>query len=553
MGGDSSQADGMVELLKDLFDPGLTAEQSALLRRQLMASPEDRERYVRYVTLHSMLESQTQRQDERLVESLRLWKQNPTASLSDAWVLPAIRSDASTDRNESGLSLKPAPLSPGIPASTHSRRKLLAAAIGIVGVGLAALLAARFLGPHQVGTIEAVANAQWEDASQPPASGTAIIADQEKVLQAGCVQFKLTGGARVTVEAPARFAVESGSSVLLSSGKIAAFAPGGGFTVHCPHATLVDLGTQFGVDVGSDGDARVEVFQGSVRAEVISGSSPTENAQVLTAGQAADVSTDAVKLDSNGSSPQHFVLALSTTITQLDLTDLVCGGDGTTGLRGRAVDVSNGSSGLLPQIAARRGDHLYHRVPQLPAVDGCFVPDGASGPMQVDSAGDTYHFAATSNRTAQLIWAGGTIPDSPDKGDVTMKSTLAGVDYSGPGHGFLALHCNKGLTLDLEAIRRLYPKSRLDRFHCVIGNTSVGMGNSSHRTTVVIIVDGNRRFRRGAFSSTDGGFPADVQLRDTDRFLTLATLEAGDGTAFNWVLFGDPVITLTPNAGHVGD
>lgn len=558
MAGDGGQPDGLDEMLKDLFDPGLTFEQSARLRRRLLESPADRERYVRYVTLHSMLESEEEI-DARLIESLRRWRRDSTASLSDAWILPAIRSDP-TDRNENEAPAKPDSHSHVFPASPqkdfrtwiHRRRNLPAAAICLVAIGLAALLVVRFFATRQAGTIDAVADAQWEDASQSWAPGTTVAAGRQMALQAGCVQIDLTGGAHVTVEGPARFSLESGAAVWLASGKIAALIPGGGFTVHCPHATVADLGTQFGVDVGLDGNARIEVFQGSVRAETVSESTPTGIAQILSAGHAADISAGAVKLDPFGSSPQHFVLAVATAITRLDVTDIVCGGDGTTARRGRAIDVLTGNVGLLRQAGYRQGNHAYHRVPELPAVDGCFVPDGTSGPTQVDSAGDVYRFPPTSNRSAQLIWAGGTIPAPPEKDNFTMKSTLAGVDYSRPGHGFLALHCNKGLTFDLDAIRRLHPGSRLDRFQCVVGNTSGGMDQASHRTSVVILADGKRRFQRLAFRSADGKFAIDVPLQATDHFLTLATVEAGDGTSLNWVLFGDPVITLTPDAQRVG-
>ena len=421
----------------------------------------------------------------------------------------------------------------------------MAAAIFLLASGIVFLLYSRNASSAPVATITSAAAAQWDGSDSPVLANEDLSAGRIMGLKHGTVELKFIGGASAVVEAPASFRLESGSSLSLISGKIAATVAGGGFTVDCPHASVVDLGTKFAVAVNEDGSAGVEVFQGSVRAVPVSGSTPTGAAQVLTAGQAADISDGAVAIDPAGASLQHFVLVPAHKQTLLDLTDLVCGGDGTTSRRGASIDVRTGRSGTLPQIGDYDGDHLYHRVPLLPVVDGCFVPDGQ---MQVDSSGDTFAFPTTSRQSSQLIWAGGTIPPPPEKDKSQMLCNLGGVDYSTDEHGFLAMHPNKGLTFDLAAIRRLHPDARVFRFRCTVGDTS--LGDPTRTWSLVILVDGKTRFEKTSFVSNGAPFNVDLPLWNTDHFLTLATLEGKRGIGFSWILFGDPVFNLTSLDGR---
>src|SRR5439155_8155221 len=136
--------------------------------------------------------------------------------------------------------------------------------------------------------------------------------------------------------------------------------------------------------------------------------------------------------------------------TPLDLADLCCGGDGTP--RGRAaatanataVDPPTGRAGALEPVGRRRGDGHYYPVRQLPIIDGCFIPDGRRGPVQVDSAGQTFGFPATSGASFNHIWAGGVVPGPV--GYARPRTVLGGVDDARPGHGLLYMYGNKRLT-----------------------------------------------------------------------------------------------------------
>ena len=179
--------------------------------------------------------------------------------------------------------------------------------------------------------------------------------------------------------------------------------------------------------------------------------------------------------------PVNFVRQIPRFTTKtLDLVDVVAGGDGFSGQRNRGIDPTTGKLGETQPVGFENGkwkflvgDRRYHRVEQLPLVDGVFIPDGSRGSVQTDSAGHTYDgFAATSNETAGYVWAGGVVPSPP--GDDNLRSIpakLGGIDYSSPGHGVLFMHANKGITFDLGAIRRANPGCKLVRFHAAVGNT----------------------------------------------------------------------------------
>ena len=379
-------------------------------------------------------------------------------------------------------------------------------------------------------------------------TGEIIRAGHSLSLRSGCAQLAFVGGTTVILEGPARFTIDSSTAITLIEGKLAATVSGGGFTVHTPTATVLDLGTEFGISaIASTTD--VEVFKGKIQATARSANTSGSPPQTMTQGQAAAVSGGVITLDPNGAVPQRFVRSLSTNSVELDVVDLVAGGDGTTHLRGLGIDPANGQIVRGKPANVIMGDGIYHRVTMLPVVDGCFVPDGTRGPVQVNSNGDRFVFPPTSGTSFDRIWTGGPIP-SPTR---PLLTSLGGVDYSQPGHGLLFLQSNTGLTLDLSSVRRLHPGSALRSFHCIVGNSFVATrepASTVARADAFVVVDGKSRFERRGFSNHDEPFSIDITLGESDRFLTLTTTDGGDRAKFDWVLWADPVLKSLPIAKH---
>lgn len=113
---------------------------------------------------------------------------------------------------------------------------------------------------------------------------TTALGNEWREIDAGTVELVTGRGARVVIEAPARFRFESPQRLRLSYGRLAADVPPAakGFTVVTPTGDAIDLGTRFGVDVPTSGDAEIHVFEGEVVAQTTSG----QRRKSLTGGEA---------------------------------------------------------------------------------------------------------------------------------------------------------------------------------------------------------------------------------------------------------------------------
>lgn len=113
-------------------------------------------------------------------------------------------------------------------------------------------------------------------------------------IQEGLLQVCFDSGAAIIIQGPAEVELQSSNSVALHNGCITADVPveGRGFAVRTPNATLIDLGTRFGV-AWEAGRTDVEVFDGNVlvRPREAGGDGPPE--QRLAAHQALRVSDNA--------------------------------------------------------------------------------------------------------------------------------------------------------------------------------------------------------------------------------------------------------------------
>lgn len=100
-----------------------------------------------------------------------------------------------------------------------------------------------------------------------------LLRRQHVIIKQGSLEFVTINGAKIAVEAPAEFWFESAQQLHMTSGRLAADVPPSakGFTVVTPAGKAVDLGTKFGIDVSSKGDAEIHVFQGEVIAHSAEG------------------------------------------------------------------------------------------------------------------------------------------------------------------------------------------------------------------------------------------------------------------------------------------
>jgi hypothetical protein len=400
--------------------------------------------------------------------------------------------------------------------------------------------------PDPIATMNFTEKAVWSAAFTPPLDGN-FFSTQTLSLQSGDVQLSFHTGGQLVVEGPAEVAFVSQNKIELHRGKIAATVLGGGLVVDCPNGSITDLGTQFGVEVQSDGATEVAVFKGSVSASLNSTATTQGSRQLLlTTGQAAAMAPNTLKVDEKGAMPQQFVRSLvNGDINSLDVPDLICGGDGTTRMRGIGIDPSSGMVGKLQPVAAINSDGKYHRAKNgSPFIDGALIADATKGEMIVDSAGDRFHFNCIGSTSYNCIFTGGKIPwpvkPEPD-------NILNGIDYSTSDHSIICIHPNNAITLDLNAVRRIYPDRLLKDFHCRVGIS--GARNPKEPkipdAAVLVLADGALRFQNPHFTILDGSFDVNVPIKETDHFVTLASTYAGTGNYANWVLWVDAKLDLS--------
>lgn len=155
-----------------------------------------------------------------------------------------------------------------------------------------------------VGRITGVANCVWPNAFPRPCDGDSVFQGCRYALQSGLMEITYDTGARVILQGPATYEVDANNGGFLRTGrltgKVEAVAAKG-FSVRTPTASVIDLGTEFGVSVSRTGVTEAQVFVGKVKvvsqrsaagAQKSVANAPSE--ETLVAGQAAMVTVGAI-------------------------------------------------------------------------------------------------------------------------------------------------------------------------------------------------------------------------------------------------------------------
>ncbi len=142
--------------------------------------------------------------------------------------------------------------------------------------------------PAPFGTIVSDTDAIWDSQTPATLSGAPLR------LQSGTVEIVMAGGASLTVRGPAVFGLVSANSIALNRGRVAATVPreAHGFTVKTPSSQVVDLGTEFVVDVDDARATAVHVLRGEVEVSTTKKEEDAEQRWRLGAGQYKWVSAD---------------------------------------------------------------------------------------------------------------------------------------------------------------------------------------------------------------------------------------------------------------------
>ena len=406
----------------------------------------------------------------------------------------------------------------------------------LIGIALWAVL--RPARPN--GVLAASAGATWEDAAHSPRAGQPLPV-QPLNLKSGLAQMRLDNGVSLIVEGPAQFEIQSQNTVALTVGKITVTVPPNahGFAVVTPSARTVDLGTEFGVSVDASGKSETHVIRGTVEITPIAGGDATR----LTAGNATRVEFAATETQKIPFQAGSFVQD----VPAIDLVDVLSGGDGTQRRCDSGIDIGDGRILPLPadvRVARSRdieGDELFHPVAGRPLIGGVFIPHGGPGPDTLDAAGHQFTFPTTTNHAYNDLWPRDLATLTGVKSPTV--DVIGNIDYSAPGHRLLVLHANKGISYDLDALRKAHPDRPFSHLQAVCvnlnANASPTGGPISDRSEFWVFVDGDLRSHK-LIHRTDPPFDVDVPIEAAAHSLTLAATDGGDGFDWDVVSLGDP-------------
>jgi ferric-dicitrate binding protein FerR (iron transport regulator) len=291
-------------LISAYVDEDLTADEAAELTGWLRRSTENVDEFVCQCQLHCALQglmsvSEIRRQAELLRSSTNEDLPREPAAVK---TLYGVRLELPEDEPSEDAAPNPPRVGSYAVSAAHSApsrvqwRRWAAAAAVLIGLAIISALL-RSSGQHSFDAspvlLSRTIDAHWTGGA--PVAGIPLTLHSELSLSAGYAELTFGGGATVIVEGPCRFSVESGEKLFLSAGKLSAAIPHAvrAFTVATPGASIVDLGTEFGVCACENGNTDVQVFNGSVQLSATSSSTAATESVKLTQGDARRVSANA--------------------------------------------------------------------------------------------------------------------------------------------------------------------------------------------------------------------------------------------------------------------
>ncbi len=450
-----------------------------------------------------------------------------------------------------------------------------------------------------VAKITGLADCRWPNDCRAPSGYDNILLGRQFKLDSGLVEITYNSGAKVILQGPCSYEVNSRDGGFLQVGKLTArlekkgsevreqgaekvasgqslvvggqwpvaskegsggrgqgagttnqkseirnhksLSPAPAFTVRTPTAVVTDLGTEFGVEVDRSGRTSTHVYRGVVELQPTKdGNEPEGQAVRLIANESAQVVKDGsgrrLVVRRASVDAKNFVRQFVQSSAILDILDIVAGGDGLGHDRERGIDPSCSMEEPIFLSHARINDGKYHRATYYKFVDGTFIPDGSRGPVQVDSLGHTFDFPKTLGVSMGPIWARSFKPSEKLKND--MNYWIHSGDF---GYGLMPqqrglLGMHANVGITFDLdALRKKHKQAVVRFEAVAGKTS------KLQADCWVLVDGQMRWKATELKGST--WLVKVEIKPGDRFLTVASTDGGQKQiGAMWTVLGDPVL-----------
>ena len=251
------------ELLQSYIDARLTAAEREELERELLAAPEARREFWRQLQFEGQI--------QEVVEAQQV----------QDWMTAGERAAAA-----SGTASTPERPRSWVPVFAWAASVAVAFALGF---GL-------WPRPQEEGTSAGIAiftagvDVRWAADATPLEPG-AILPPGRLRLDSGLIGLEFYGGARAVVQGPADLDLLGFDQLHCREGRlrVQVSTRARGFRVSCPALDLVDLGTEFGLDVGAPGRTELHVFDGRVVVAATRDPAPPVARLELAAGEAIRV------------------------------------------------------------------------------------------------------------------------------------------------------------------------------------------------------------------------------------------------------------------------
>ncbi len=312
------RSDEFEELLGAVRDGRLDAEQAARLDQWLASDPAARRYYLEYITLCSTL-----RHYQGLLS--RGVGEREEASASPAFSPPLESQQLSKDGYSPRSPFRGRPL-PWLMAAAAALVAFVLAARswrdggrGPVAVAPPPVLADRIT--DGLALVVKLDQVRWEPEDRlSPVEGTVLRAGRLR-LGSGRMTLAFFNGVTLTLEGPADLDLISLDRVFCRRGKLRARVPKGaeGFMVASPGSAVVDLGTEFGLNVGANGTSRLMVFEGAAEAALLDAAGASSHGQIVDQRQSFEINPGTGRIASAVAEPGGFVTTPSGPISPLML------------------------------------------------------------------------------------------------------------------------------------------------------------------------------------------------------------------------------------------
>lgn len=409
-----------------------------------------------------------------------------------------------------------------------------------------------------VATLVDQIDVKWTDLNINFKNGDRLLTNQMPVgIDRGIIKIKYDEGVDVLIEGPAKYVVER-TGIYLEYGRLFSRVSdsGLGFSVETSASRFVDMGTEFAVQAELDGSAELHVLKGKVQLFAGSGGN-AKFSRMLTEKEAMRYDANTGKTKNVPIRTGVFVQSINSTFNliwrgqkSLDLADIVGGGNGFgTGKQDYGIVIETGKPSLGPLtitgygIKSEKTWDSFCPIPQIPVIDGIFIPDGKAGSSIVSSSGHVFRECPDTNG----CWSG-PITNGAKTIDGDYIPIVDEVAYGTPSNPALFMHGNIGITYDLNKIRAILPSDQ--SIGCF---TSVVLTPKSSKDTTLdvwVLVDGQVRFSKTSIDSPVP-FHINVPLAPQEQFLSLVVTDGMDKkeidknkNVFNWCFFCRPELVF---------